>query len=155
MIEFKGYISGPAEKAFWRKSRKIVFAGYLVVLPAIFPMLFLFGNLFQSKTFVYAFAIFFALVPLTLFIPKGKKEKQEMTPKRIYINGEHIVCVADRYTDSKFISDVKKVIDHGEFYELCFPFGKTSEKFICQKDLLVKGTLEEFEALFEGKSERK
>ena len=145
MIEFNGYISGPAEKAFWRKGRKIVLIGYLFVVPAVIPVLLFFGNLFQSKSFIYAFAIYFALVPVLFFIPKRKKEKLAMLPKRIYINGEHIVCVADRYTDSKFISDVKKVIDHGEFYELCFPFGKISEKFICQKDLLTKGSLREFE----------
>ena len=110
-----------------------------------------FGNLFQSKSFIYTFAIYFALIPLLFFIPKRKKEKLAMLPKRIYIKDEHIVCVADRYTDSKFISDVKKVIDHGEFYELCFPFGKISEKFICQKSLLTKGSLREFEEIFKKK----
>ena len=74
-----------------------------------------------------------------------------MLPKRIYTNGDHIVCVAEKYTDSKLIKDVKKVIDHGEFYELCFPFGKTSEKFICQKSLLSKGSLGAFERLFADK----
>ena len=49
------------------------------------------------------------------------------------------------------IEDVKCVRDFGEFYELVFPFGKISEKFICQKDLLSKGTLAEFEALFGDK----
>jgi hypothetical protein len=78
-----------------------------------------------------------------------------MLPKRIYIKDDHIVCIADRYTDSKFISDVNKVIDHGEFYELCFPLGKVSEKFICQKDLLTKGSLREFESIFKKKIERK
>ena len=43
--------------------------------------------------------------------------------------------------------------DH--FYFIKFPFGKYSDKFICQKSLLTQGTLEEFEALFEGKIERK
>ena len=74
-----------------------------------------------------------------------------MLPKRIYTRDNHIVCVADKYTDSKLISDVTKVLDHGEFYELCFPFGKISEKFICQKSLLFKGSLGAFERLFKGK----
>ena len=53
------------------------------------------------------------------------------------------------------ISDVKKVVDHGEFYELSFVFGKVSDKFICQKSLLTKGTLEEFKAMFGDKVYRK
>ena len=74
-----------------------------------------------------------------------------MLPKRIYTNDDTIVCVADRYTDSKFIDDVKKVIDHGAYYELCFPFGKLSDNFICQKSLLTKGSISEFERHFKGK----
>ena len=35
-----------------------------------------------------------------------------------------------------------------------FIFGKISDKFICQKDLLTKGSLEEFERIFEGKIKR-
>lgn len=151
MIEFNGHISGAAEKAFWKKGRKIVLIGYLFAIPAAFSVILFFGNLFRSKSLIYAFAIYFSLVPVLFFIPKRKKERLAMIPKRIYINGEHIVCVADRYTDSKFISDVKKVIDHGEFYELCFPFGKVSEKFICQKSLLTKGSLREFEEIFKKK----
>lgn len=53
------------------------------------------------------------------------------------------------------IKDVKNVYDHGEFYDLVFPFGKISGKFICQKNLLTEGTLAEFEALFDGKIVRK
>ena len=52
------------------------------------------------------------------------------------------------------ISDAKQLRDFGEFYEIVFPFGKVSDKFICQKNLLTQGTLEEFEKLFEGKTTR-
>ena len=155
MIEFTGRISGAAEKAFWKNGRKIVLVGYLFVFPLVFPILLFFGYLFQSATFIYTFAVCLAIVPIFFFIPKRKKEKMALLPKRIYIKDEHIVCVADRYTESKFLSDVKKVIDHGEFYELQFPFGKVSEKYICQKALLTKGSLQEFETIFKKKIERK
>ena len=78
-----------------------------------------------------------------------------LLPKKIYVEDEYIVCVGEAYEESKFIDDVAKVIDHGEFYELVFPFGNASDKFICQKGLLTKGTLEEFEQLFSGKITRK
>ena len=37
------------------------------------------------------------------------------------------------------------------WYEIVFPFGKISSNFICQKNLIFKGSLEEFEDLFNGK----
>ena len=156
MIEFNGYLTGAAEKGFVRKTRKIGLIGCGIVIPLSLPMIFFFSNvLLKDPAFAYAMLVALALVPIILLIPKGKKEHISMLPKRIYTDGEYIVCVADRYTDSKLIRDVKKVIDHGEYYELCFPFGKVSEKFICQKSLLAKGTIQAFEALFDGKISRK
>ena len=61
----------------------------------------------------------------------------------------------EKFTESAAIEDVVKLVDYGEFYDLSFPFGKLNDKFVCQKSLLSKGTLEEFEALFEGKIIRK
>ena len=74
-----------------------------------------------------------------------------MIPKKIVTDNDYIISIADKYSDSRNINDVKLVRDFGEFYEIIFPFGKISEKFICQKNLLVKGTIEEFEALFGDK----
>ena len=50
--------------------------------------------------------------------------------------------------------DVKKVLDYGEFYEFRFYF-PWCFGVICQKDLLVEGTIEEFEQFFDGKIVRK
>ena len=42
------------------------------------------------------------------------------------------------------------------FYnKIFFIFPYKSQRFVCQKDLLVQGTIEEFEAVFEGKIVRK
>lgn len=152
MIEFKGYLTGSAKKGFIRKTRKFGLIGLSITVPLVLPIIFFFGNaLLHDPAFTYAMLGALLVLFVFPFIPKGKKELSATLPKRIYIDGEFIVCVAERYTDSKFISDVKKVVDHGEYYELCFPFGKVSEKFFCQKDLLKRGSLREFEALFKGK----
>ena len=47
------------------------------------------------------------------------------------------------------------IIDYGEWYYVKFNLGDRDPYFVCQKDLLKNGTIEEFEALFEGKIERK
>ena len=151
MIEFSGYITGVARKRFLQRARalteRILISGVLTILPI--------SLLIGAKTGDYLLMrlnfIMIGVVFLLVRIPKSKKEVKAITPKRIYTDGETIVCVADRYTEVKKVSDVKYVKDHGAFYELVFPFGKISEKFICQKDLLIKGTLEEFEGLFANK----
>ena len=78
-----------------------------------------------------------------------------LLPQLIYTERETITCVSETYTEVAHINDVSKVVDHGDFYQLVFPYGKKTNKFICQKDLLTRGSLAEFEALFIGKIERK
>ena len=156
MIEFTGYLTGKAEKGFVRKSQKVGFGIMIFAVAFMLPIVFYMSRtIFHDMIFFYAMCggcVLFVAIP---FVPKGEKEHRAILPKRIYVKEDCIVCTADRYTESKFIQDVSKVIDHGEYYELCFPFGKLSEKFICQKSLLTRGTLEEFEALFEGKITKK
>jgi len=152
MVEFTGQLTGRAEKCFIRKSRRtgLSFVGFGCVLTVPF-VVFISKAVFHDDLFMYMMIPALCMLPLLCLIPKSKKEHLAMLPKRIYLNKNHVVCVADRYSESKLIQDVAKVIDHGEFYELRFPFGKLSEKFICQKKLLSKGSIEEFERLFAGK----
>ena len=98
--------------------------------------------------------IYFAVTPLVSLL-RGEKERIAMTPKKIFVQDGYIVCATDKQTEAKEVNAVKAVLDFGEFYDIVFPFGNASEKFVCQKSLLSKGTLEDFEALFEGKIERK
>ncbi len=48
------------------------------------------------------------------------------------------------------IEHIVQVVDMGSWYRLIFDF-KINNLFICQKDLLVEGTLEEFEEIFKDK----
>lgn len=151
MIEFKGYIDGATRKRFWHNNRVMGVKILLVAEALIIPGIMVFGIKAQNWLMVILCAVIFFILPLTALIPQGKKAEKSMLPKRIVADEESITCTTDREVVAKWISDVKQVIDHGEFYELIFPFGKISPNFICQKDLLTKGTLEQFEALFEGK----
>ena len=148
MIEFNGYIDGAARKRFWHNNRVMGVKILLVAAVLIFPGIMVFGIQAQNWLLVIMCAAAVFLLPLAALIPQAEKS---MTPKKIVVDEESIACTTDKEIVTKWISDVKQVIDHGEFYELVFPFGKISTNFICQKNLLTKGTLEEFEALFEGK----
>lgn len=151
MIEFKGYISGTAENHFHKKGRIMGRNIMLVAVILILPMVFAIEIQALRWVFLMTCLTFAALIPLIVRIPNSKKSQKALLPKQIFIEDEYIVCVADKYEEYKRIDDVIEVRDFGEFYELVFPFGKVSEKFICQKNLLVQGSLEEFEALFDGK----
>ena len=48
---------------------------------------------------------------------------------------------------------IKKVIDYGDYYLIVLPKYLPILDVICQKSLLVKGSLEEFETLFQNKIE--
>lgn len=155
MIEFDGYITGAAEKHFQKKAGDFAQKTLIVGMVVASPIIILFSQIMQSWLPIAAYGLFFACILLALRIPKSKKERTAVIPKMVYTEEEYIVCVADTYEEYRNMGDVKEVLDYGDFYELVFPFGKVSNNFICQKELLTKGTLEEFEDLFIGKIVRK
>ncbi len=53
----------------------------------------------------------------------------------------------------KEVNKIKKVIDEGKWYTIIY--SGLSNAIICQKNLLVEGTLEEFETIFAGKIKRR
>lgn len=155
MVVFEGYLSGAAKYYYRRRAealgRKILLFAMLALLPAIV----IFASWLKSWGMLLGYiAIYFAVPPIVALC-RREKDWVALTPQKIIAEDDYLVCLADKCTESKAIADVKMVRAFDEFYEIVFPFGNYSEKFICQKDLLVKGTLEEFEALFEGKIERK
>lgn len=80
-----------------------------------------------------------------------KKYNKDLLIKRVYVEGSHIFSVSSNGTHKFKIKSIKKVTDYGEFYFIGFSKFLAVEDIVCQKNLLKKGTLEEFEALFEDK----
>ena len=79
----------------------------------------------------------YEVVELMVNTPKEVK-KQEL------VAGE----VGSIAASIKNISDIKQVKEYLDFYAISFRLGNLSNTFICQKDLLVKGTLDEFDEMF-------
>lgn len=81
MIEFRGYISGAAEKHFHKKSRNLgrslLLKSALLVLP---PIISLARNTSNWKIIGY-FCAFIVLILLAVHLPKSKKESP-LLPKR-------------------------------------------------------------------------
>ncbi len=155
MIEFDGYITGEAERYYWNNSRKIARNALLAAAFVFFPLVLIVSSMTGYWLLTIGYCVLALAIPAILLIPQSKKSKLPLTPKKIFTDNEYIVCQGDNFEEYRLIEDVDKVIDYANFYYICFPFGNKSDKFVCQKSLIAKGTIEEFEALFEGKIERR
>ena len=155
MIEFKGEMSGKSKKFLIRKQTKLQFGASLFVLAlAIIPAIVGIVNQSLIGWLVLGSCVLFVLFSL---IPPGKGSQKLFVPKRLYINLKEETIVHKSETTERFhmLSSVKKVVDYGEWYDFVFFFQDRDMYFVCQQSLLTHGTLEQFEALFEGKIERR
>lgn len=91
------------------------------------------------------------LIPLFSLMPPGKKEVNRFLPHKVLFDTDEstVVISMEKGEHFRMLNEVKRVYDYRYWYYLDIDFG--DPYFICQKDLLTEGTLEEFEALFEGK----
>lgn len=152
MIEFKGELADNTikflKKRMIRSQQKTNIFFFILTLPML---TFLLHFIMPLK---YILIVFPVLAVLAVFSPYLiiKASKINFVPKCITINDGLILLANDHLTDGRKIEQVKEVKDYGEYYTLTFVgFFTISSPYICQKDLLTKGTIEEFEALFEGK----
>lgn len=157
MIEFKGELTGNCRK-FAIKGYilfKVLVASSTIIVCALPAALF--AHIFSEVAFLIWSP--FLLIFLASILPPTKAEMKKRIANRVFIDLDErtIVCNYAR-TDNeifKMIDDVVSVIDHGEWYSLSFSTIPLLQYLNLQKDLLTEGTLEEFEALFEGKIERR
>ena len=154
MIVFEGKIYGECKKKLLKKETKIQFFVSLIT-SIIFSFFITLATVFADTLF----ALFFIPILMLLVfsaLPPSKKAQKTFVPIKIFIDLEEQTIVHQCEKTERFhmLNSVERVLDYGEFYELIFQFEDRDPYFVCQKSLLTEGTLEEFEALFEGKIER-
>ena len=76
-------------------------------------------------------------------------------PNKIVIEQNEIYIEMNRGCVENSFEDIKEIIDWNSFYEIKFYFPNQFGLCFCQKDLIVEGTIEEFEELFKDKIVRK
>lgn len=159
MIKFEGTISGAAFRRYYISMIGTGHQLFLVVFPVYFFLSYRISvDVFGDLSFFRDMLLIYPLCPVMMFF-KGKKERKRITPILVEVNHDYVVSTTVKDEYRRPIRKVQKVIDQGDFYELKFGWllngGFMKESFICQKDLLTEGSLNEFESLFEGKIERK
>ena len=152
MIEFRGQLSKEAQIFL---SRKITKTGTLLISAAfaivLIPILWLCLTLNYWYILVGYISIYLIILLVGTLIWNSSKSLHACTPERILINQDKLISYTSQHKNVQYCKDVKCVIDQNEWYYFEFVFGKRSLEFICQKNLLTRGTLEEFEELFRGK----
>lgn len=103
------------------------------------------------------YALLFLVPMLMVMIFSGWSDKKIKTrePKSVTIYNDSIEMESDTKNELRYLDMVKSIKDYGEWYAFKFFLPNKSGYFICQKDLIVEGTIEDFEKLFEGKIVRK
>lgn len=149
MIEFVGSLSDECKKKELKRETKtkLIIFSFLAILFSI-PVIII-SIVFDWLCIIMLPAVLFGT--LAGAIPPPKKAYGLIFPDRVYLDGESIESKGERFCHYRSLIDVKKVIDCGEYYRIIFFFPYKNQTFICQKDLIIKGTLEDFEKLFEGK----
>lgn len=152
MIVFSGYLHHLTQKYLLRRMQKITAIGAVIMfLLLVVPSLFVW--IYDG---IWVFFVMTVFGTIWMFVLTWMV-RRDAYPTRITIDtkGNEIFGEYRKGAGSRSIDEVKKVIDMGEFYHILFYFPNQWANCICQKDLIVEGTIEEFEKLFEDKIVRK
>lgn len=157
-IEFDGMITGKAKKLYYKKEAlswicliTSIWLGCAVIMLIAFSLMFgrfdidLCGYILCVVVLLF---IFCALAVTVLHFKKYSLKTISLDRKNLYIlKGKRNYIVP--------VSGIKEIVDYGEFYQIKLYFvayvGFEFNIFICQKNLITKGTLEEFEKIFDDK----
>ena len=159
MILFKGEHSGECTKYICKLHRKVLARQGIIAIPATqIAMLIVFVNWhpdfwrFTVPLILLGFAPCYYLV----FRPIPKKEYANIMPTSVSILDDGtIVSKGQKFKHEIGVENVTEVVDHGTFYELYLNKAQNRGFFICEKALLKRGTIDEFEKTFKGKIVRK
>ena len=83
----------------------------------------------------------------------SNKQNQDDIFYTVEIAKDVLTAYLNQDSITREFQDVKNVIDKGDFYIINFYFPHT--QMLCQKDLIIQGTIEEFEKIFEDYLVRK
>ena len=151
MIEFRGQLTGKCKDYMLNREAKFSLIGgsIMAIIVGIFTVIA--ALLFHPIFFIGLIVV--VIVPILSGLKPPRSSYGLILPSRITIENNLIVCEGEKFFYEAEIEDIIKVVDFGEWYQMYLT--DKNGRFVCQKSLLVNGTLEEFEKLFDGKIERK
>lgn len=161
IIEFFGTLSEQCQKDVTRRGKRLFAITFTVVtlLFGVVPTIICYiQNDYEYFYEFFGLTVLCLIMTVIYWLPINiirKPPQGVSTEFLIRIEDSFITRSGYNGVQKKSLKKVKKVIDVGEWYYVIFRLGDISNAFVCQKDLIKEGTLEQFEALFEGKIVRK
>lgn len=157
MIEFYGELSDKCKidnaKRHTKKAGLVFLIATLFVAGVTIPI----GVLRDVWIYSLVLIAFFVVFTIVAFIP-SKRFLSYKIPSRLIVENDtisYLAIGAKNSLVSRPVSKVRKVIDMGDWYYIIFKFGDITNSWVCQKNLIIKGTIEDFEKLFDEKIIRK
>lgn len=159
MIEFRGELSEKCKAVYLKRLQKLnailsISTGIITDIPFVLIGYFLMETLREVSYVLFCVAVCWLLIMILNSIPFINSQE-----KALEGNIPECVTIKDGKVKKegrgrgnygiREIKNVKKVIDEGEWYQIIFYFPYKLAECICQKDLIVEGTIEEFEELFQ------
>lgn len=150
MIIFQGDLSSKCKQYVSLQNRKANFiiawiSSALLLIPTILLSIF-------WEWIVIVFIIPLLLVPFLAKISATKTDDGWLYPTKIEIDMQEnpplLLAESDKFYVLRNITQIKHIIDMGDWYIFVFRFPYKSKQFICEKTLLCQGTVQEFEEIF-------
>ena len=150
MFEFKGKLSEECEDFLYKKQRRMELISFSSVASVFTIVIIVLAILLHPILFIGL--ILPALFVLAPILPITKKSFLQHMPNRIVFDFDKntIFYSSKKGKDSYKISQIETILDYGNFYHLIFEPAPDSY-YVLQKNLIVQGTIEEFENIFESK----
>ncbi len=144
MFLFRGELSGDSLR-YMRITKikiRVIFVMGLVIFGAIPVTCFAFA---VSYWCYWVLIIFFIMGLISVFMDLSD------LPVEVRITEDYVTGVDKKGRKSCYgVNEILEIIDMGTWYRLKFNL-KLNPNIVCQKDLLVEGTLDEFEEIFKDK----
>lgn len=160
MIKFEGTLSDKCVLYRSKYSTRIVIIGESLCLVIVCPLMLVLSIIFGESVREAVVLTAIMVIVLVALIIEYFREKEPRIRIAIVltINSELIEYATPPFTVKPIklpIAKVKKVIKVGQSYYVIRKRGDITNSIMAEEHLLTEGTIEEFEALFEGKMEVK
>ena len=157
MIKFCGPLSEQQKAKILNKLSKEERTVFGIFLPLICVAIFVFWMFFNFsilEIFPYLIAALIVSFIVCLSSPLFTKSARRL-PIQTHITIENGIVKNELNGAKKSLQRVKKVLDDGDIYFIFKSGSAFSNAFVCPKNLLIVGSIAEFETLFQGKIIRK
>ena len=150
MFQFDGKMAQQAKQHIIKANRKnatrVAFVLAIILFIPTIVLMFLI-----NWSFVLIIPVLFLFVACSGIPPK---DESLIVPDKITIDEEEMTSQSSKFLVLKNTSDVKTIIDYGDCYVFHFATLPFVFSFVCQKNLITKGTIEDFENFFKDKIQR-